>query len=217
MVKISTSILSSNYLDVIEKINKTNTDYIHIDVMDGNFVFNKAFSISEISELKKYTKKPLDIHLMVNDIDYYIEKIKHLKPTFITFHYEVLNDLDIIKKIKNNGIKCGISVKPNTDIKEIYHLLAKIDLVLIMGVEPGYSGQEFIPTTLTKIKLLKEELKNQNLNPLISVDGGVNKEIAFECIKAGADILVANTFIINSHNFQERISLLRGISEEDIN
>ncbi len=209
MVKISTSILSKNDAETIKKLDKTDTDYIHIDVMDGKFVPNQAFSIEEIKEVNKYTSKPLDIHLMVNNINDYIKEIKALNISFITFHFEVLNKDNDILKIKELGIKCGISVKPNTNIKDIFPLLDKIDLVLIMSVEPGYGGQEFIPASLQKINLLNEERKKRKLDILIAVDGGINEHNAKQCIKSGADILVVGSYITNSVNFQQKVTLLR--------
>ncbi|MGI6329813.1 MAG: ribulose-phosphate 3-epimerase [Bacilli bacterium] len=211
MVKISTSILSYNNPDLIFRLNETNTDYLHIDIMDGKFVKNKAFSMEEVKEVNRYSVKPLDVHLMVEEVEKYLLDLFLMKVEFITFHYEILKNLNLLKKIKEKGIKCGLSVKPNTDIKEIFPLLKEIDLVLIMSVEPGSSGQKFIKSTLTKIKLLKEEIEKQSLDVLISVDGGINHENARLCVLNGADILVSSTYIIKNNNLQERISNLRGI------
>lgn len=209
MVKIATSILSNINIETVLKLNKTDTDYIHIDVMDGKFVPNTAFSIEEIKEIATYSHKPLDVHLMVEKVEQYINELSNIKMAFLTFHFEVLNDINIIKKIKKLGIKCGLSVKPNTDIKKIFPLLDKIDLILIMSVEPGYSGQQFIPYSIEKIKLLKDEISKRNLKVLISIDGGIDERRAKECIKAGVDILVAGTYIIDHKDWQAKISLLR--------
>ncbi len=211
MVKISTSILSFCDNDTIDKLNQTDTDYLHIDVMDGCFVKETAFSIEELKRINKRTKKPLDVHLMVFDVEKYLEVLKGLKVSFITFHYEVKKNINMIKKIKKMGIKCGISVKPNTDIKDIFSLLPYLDLVLIMSVEPGYSGQTFLSTTYEKIKIIKKEIINNKFNTLISVDGGINDKNAVKCIECGADMLVSNSFILSHNDYQAKISSLRGI------
>lgn len=214
MVKVAVSILDPNYLKLIPLINKTRADYIHIDVMDGLFVKEQAFRLTEIKTIADKTKKPLDIHLMVKDLNYYVDYLISLKPAIITIHYEALIDLTIINKIKSNGIKLGMAVNPKTNIDVVFPLLKQLDLVLIMSVEPGYSGQEFITSTLTKIKVLKAYLINNNLKTLIGVDGGINYENAVACLKQGVDLIVANTFIIKSNNMEERILLLKNMNKE---
>jgi ribulose-phosphate 3-epimerase len=209
MVKISTSILEKNDIDTIKKLNLTDTDYLHIDVMDGIFVPRKSFSLKQLKEICKYTSKKLDVHLMVSNIENYLNYFDISNIEFITVHYEVLKDKKIINIIHNKGIKCGISINPNTNIKEIFSLLNIIDLVLIMGVEPGTGGQSFIFNTLNKIEELKQELENKNLNVLISVDGGIDEETANLCIEKGVDILVSGTFITNNDNYQRQINVLR--------
>lgn len=209
MVKISTSILQSNNIQTILKLNDTNTDLLHIDVMDGMFVTNEAFSLNEIEEISKFSKKPLDVHLMVNDVNYYLDKLIELKVYSITFHFETMISLEIIKKIKNNGIKCGISVKPNTDIEKIFYLLDKIDLVLIMSVEPGLGGQAFNYNSIERIKKLKKEIVDNNYNVLIAVDGGINDTNANDLIEAGTDILVVGSYITKAENLADQINILK--------
>ncbi len=213
MVKISTSILSikDNIIEKIKILNTTNTDYIHYDIMDGSFVSNTSFSFEEIKELNKYVTKPLDIHLMVQDPKSYIHFYKSMNPEYITIHYEIDNLEANIKLIKNNNIKVGVSIKPNTDIEKIYKLLDKIDLVLIMSVEPGFGGQTFIENSLDKIKKLKEYINNHNLNTVIEVDGGINDITAKSCIRMGVDILVSGSYITNSDNYQDKIELLKKV------
>jgi ribulose-phosphate 3-epimerase len=210
MVKISTSVLSKSDKKTILKLNQTNTDYLHIDVMDGLFVTNKAFSIDEIKKVSTITNKPLDIHLMVNDIESYINALQFNNIEFITFHYETITNIKIINCVKNRGIKCGISVKPNTDIKKIFNLLSEIDLVLVMSVEPGYSGQNFINSALDRIEILKNEIIRNDYQTLVAVDGGINNHNAGLCIEKGADILVSSTYITDSEDYQSRIDTLRG-------
>ena len=167
MIKVSTSILTcNNRIQATEELNKTNTDYIHIDYMDGIFVDNKEFTIEEIKTLSKISTKKLDIHIMAENPEPIIQELKDLNIEYITIHYEINKPLDkIINLIHNQGYKCGISIKPKTDPKNIIEYLKKIDLVLIMSVEPGKGGQKFIPDVLNKIK----ELKQNNL--IIEIDG----------------------------------------------
>lgn len=212
MVKISVSILSSkdSIIETVKKIDKTDTDYIHIDIMDGKFVDNKSFVFSEIKKISNYTSKKLDVHLMVENPLRYIKDYALLNTDFITVHYEIGNKLDdSLNQIKEVGLKCGISINPETNIESIYPYLDKVDLVLIMSVNPGMGGQEFIDSSLDKIEKLKEEIVRRNLSVLIEVDGGINEEIAFSCIERGTDIIVSGTYITNSDNYQEQINKLR--------
>jgi|LSQX01.3.fsa_nt_gb ribulose-phosphate 3-epimerase len=210
MVKISVSILTNDDLDTILKLNKTDVDYIHIDVMDGKFVSDVKFPLSKINEIGEYSSKKLDVHLMVKNADYYIDNLDYPNIEYLTVHYEALRDISsVIKKIKNKGIKCGLSVKPNTDIKDIFDLLGDIDLVLIMSVEPGFGGQEFLFSSTRKVKELKSEIEKRNLNTIISIDGGINNTNSKWCIEAGCDMLVSGSYIINSNDYQSAIDSLR--------
>lgn len=204
---ISTSILSikDNLNEKIEKLNKSNTDYIHLDIMDNIFVPNYS-DFSNISNMAKL----LDVHLMVEDVYKYIDIYSKLNPIYITFHYEINeNKNNVINYIKNKNIKIGLSIKPNTKIKEIIPYLDKIDLVLIMSVEPGYGGQKFIESSFEKIDQLNEIRKNKKYNFVIEVDGGINEKISAK-LKNEVDILVAGTFITNEIDFDKQIALLKG-------
>ena len=206
MIKISTSILSSNNrIECTQKLNETTNDYLHIDVMDGIFVPNTQFTIAEINNLKNISKSKADIHLMVEDPNLYIDKIENKNINNITFHLEVNQNIDnIINKIKSLNCKVGIAIKPKTDINRIVPYLDKIDTVLVMSVEPGFGGQKFIPESLNRLKKIKE------LKPTITVevDGGVNNENIKE-IKKYADIAVVGVYITNSNNYQEAINNLK--------
>lgn len=208
MVKISASVLSArdDLKDIIEELDKISIDYIHIDVMDGIFVPNTAITYEEAQLISSITNKPLDVHLMVEDYDSYIYNYSMLNTECITVHYEVMKDTKILSKIKSYGIKCGISIKPDTDVELIYDLLSKVDLVLIMSVQPGFGGQTFIESTDEKIRKLKEKIKELNLDVLISVDGGININSAEICINNGADILVIGSALINSKDKDEFIN-----------
>ena len=195
MKEVSGSFLSNNdKFYEINRLNNSDVDYIHFDVMDGKFVSNKNITVSELPKLIDAAKKKIDIHFMVNDPGKYIDKICFYNIDYITIHYEIKNLEDYIDKIKDYGFKVGIAVKPETDIEKIYYLLDKINLVLIMSVEPGKSGQKFINVS-DKINKLKQEIINRKLNVKISVDGGINEEV-LTYVKE-ADILVSSSFILS--------------------
>ncbi len=206
MIKISTSILSSNNRqNSIQALNKTTTDYIHIDVMDNKFVPNLQFSVEEINNLITLSEKKIDIHLMTYDPEYYIDRIKkNNNIEYITIHYEINKDLiPIIKKIKNMGYKVGLAIKPQNNINKIKDYLDLVDLILIMSVEPGFGGQTFYEETPKKIKNLLEI----NKNIVIEVDGGIN-DTTIKKIKNLANIAVVGSYIINNNNYQEAIDNL---------
>ena len=195
MKEVSGSFLSNNdKFYEINRLNNSDVDYIHFDVMDGKFVSNKNITVSELPKLIDNVKKKIDIHFMVSNPDIYIEKICYYNIDYITIHYEIKNLEDYIDKIKNYGFKVGIAIKPETDIEKIYYLLDKINLVLIMSVEPGKSGQKFIDVS-DKINKLKQEIINRKLNVKISVDGGINDEV-LDYVK-DCDILVSSSFILS--------------------
>lgn len=197
-MKVNVSILSSTIKpqDIVKELDKTNADYIHIDIMDGKFVDNKTWTISEITKITKNSTLPLDVHLMVNNPSKYIEDYAMLNTNDIIFHYEAVKDVNsMIDEIKNYGLKVGIAINPDTNVEKIYQYLDKIDLVLVMSVYPGKSGQSFIEESLDKIKKLKQEIQERNLKTLISVDGGINDETGKLCKEAGVDILVSASYI----------------------
>lgn len=215
MIKISASLLSAreNLENTIKEFNNLDIDYIHLDIMDNEFVPYNSFSYEEIKKIIVLSQKPFDVHLMVKNIDEYIYNYAMLNTEYITVHYEALDNLRIIDKIKDYGIKCGISIKPSTNIELIYDLLPKIDMVLVMSVEPGRGGQEFISDTLIKIENLKNKIKKDNLNVIISVDGGINKNRAIECINAGVDNLVIGSSLVND---LDRKAFINKCKENDL-
>lgn len=208
-MKVSASFLSSKNPPVdLKRLNDTDVDYIHVDIMDGKFVKNKTMPFSEMKNIYKFTDKRLDVHLMVLDPSKYIPLYASLNTEFITFHVEVEdNILEDLKLIKSYGIKCGLAIKPNTEVKELIPYLPFIDLVLVMSVEPGMGGQEFISDTVKKISELQDLFREYNFNILISVDGGINNITKEQC--SLADILVSGSYVINSDCFQERINSLK--------
>ena len=204
---ISVSFLKNKLgnLETINLLNKTDCDYIHIDIMDGKFTKNKNFEYNEIQNLFKDNKKKLDVHLMVKDAYSYIEDYIKLKPKFITFHIESKSDIKkCIKLIKDNNIKAGLAINPDTRIYNILPYINDIDLVLVMSVVPGEGGQAFIKDVVKKINELKAIQKKYHY--IINVDGGVNNET----IKLiNSDMIVSGSYITMSDNYNENIKTLK--------
>ena len=202
-MKISTSILNmekdSNHL---VELNNSSTDYIHLDIMDGKFVDNVSDMYDFINENK--VDKPLDIHLMVEDVSEYIEKYSNLNPEYMTFHIEVGNTLSLINKIKSKDIKVGLSISPNTDISKLIPFLEYIDMVLIMSVEPGRGGQKFLDNTYQKLEHINELKKEYSF--IIEVDGGINSE---NSKTINADMIVVGSYITKSVSMQDAINTLK--------
>ena len=206
MIKIATSILSAkNRIESIKKLNDTDTDYIHIDVMDNIFVPNYQLPIDEVNELGTYTKKPFDIHLMMIDPEPYIRSLKIDNIDCITIHLEINKDITkLINIIKSLGYKVGLAIKPKTNLDLIDKYINSIDKVIIMSVEPGFGGQKFIPESINRIK----ELRNKKEDLIIEVDGGINNETIKE-IDAISDIAVVGSYITNNDNYKEAINNLK--------
>lgn len=206
MIKIAPSILNANNrIESIQKLNKTNCDFVHIDIMDNKFVPNYQLPPQEVKELAKYSNKLFDIHLMVEDPEEYINSLNIKNIYNISFHIEVKKDITkIINIIKRKNITVGLAIKPNTSINLIDKYLDKIDIVLIMSVEPGFGGQKFIDKTVDRIKYIR----NKNPNILIEVDGGINEE-TIDKIKYISDIAVVGSYITKSDDYQKAINNLK--------
>ena len=205
---ISTSILNArDRVDSVLNLNRTNTNYIHVDVMDGKFVDDIQFKINEINAVNMVTKYPMDIHLMVNDPIKYILELKDMNIEYITFHLEIRRSKEkIISKIKEAGYKVGISIKPDTDISKLEPYLKDIDMVLVMSVEPGRGGQEFIEDTINRVKEVKKLIDENGYDIKIEVDGGINDNNISKV--RDADIVVVGSYIINSDNYYMSINRL---------
>ena len=198
-MEVSTSFLSNkDYKKTILELNETNTDYIHFDVMDGKFVDNKNLSVKELTTYLDLSTKKNDIHFMVNDPLKYIEKIYLYNIDYVTVHYEIKNLDKVVDKIKEYGLKVGISLKPSTDVKEVYKYLDRINMVLIMSVEPGKSGQTFIEGSIDKVNELKEEIIKRNLTTKIEIDGGINDSNIDRL--SNVDIVVSASYILNDYS-----------------
>jgi len=209
-MKVGVSILSSSIdaTSIVKKLDNTEADFIHLDIMDGKFVENKTWTYSEAKKITSYSHLPLDVHLMVFKPEKYIEDYALLNTDRITFHVEAVSDVKkTINLIKGYGLKVGLAINPDTNEKVIYDYLESIDQVLVMGVYPGKSGQTFIENTVNKIKNIKEEILRKKLNVEISVDGGINDVTSVLCVEAGVDILVSASFLHN--NLNENIRLLK--------
>ena len=208
-MKVSASFLSSkNIPEDLTKLNNTDVDYIHVDIMDGKFVENKTMPFREMRHIYEYTFKRLDVHLMVENPSKYIPLYAELNTEYITIHVEI--EEDIIKDlelIKSYSIKCGLAINPDTKVSELIPYLPYLDYILVMSVYPGKGGQTFILNSENKINEVRDLLDSYNMKAVISVDGGINNETKDMCSKA--DILVSGSYIINSDNFQEKISSLR--------
>lgn len=210
---IAPSILSADFgrlNEEIDELNKTDCDYIHIDVMDGHFVPNLTFGKCIVEAVAKRSKKPLDIHLMVKNIDFFIKMMMEVKPYSISFHIEEEKHINkMIHQIKDNDIKAGIALNPHTSQNSLEYILRYIDFVLLMSVNPGFGGQNFISSTLEKAIRLKEMIKDNNLNCKISMDGGVNSQNINLLKESDVDIAISGNYIFKSKNYQEAINLLR--------
>lgn len=212
---IAPSVLSCDFANIqrdVEMINHSRADWFHVDVMDGVFVPNISFGFPVVSAIKKHALKPLDVHLMIQNPDQYIAEFKKAGADVLTVHYEACTHLHrTIQQIKENGMKVGVALNPHTPVNVLETVIKDIDMVLIMSVNPGFGGQEFIEGALDKVSKVKEMILKAGSNTLIEVDGGVNSETAVELLKAGADILVAGSFVFNSPDPNQTISDLKDL------
>ncbi len=212
---IAPSLLAADFLnleDEIKKIEDTNCEWLHLDVMDGNFVPNLTFGYDLISRLRTHSTKVFDVHLMITNPQDYIENYQKSGADYFTFHYEAVaeDQIDlIIDEVKHAKMKVGISIKPNTDVRVIEKYLSKLDLVLIMSVEPGFGGQSFMPNSIDKIEYLSKLKQKNGYEYLIEVDGGINADTYKQVSDAGCEVLVAGSYAFNG-NIQENINTLRG-------
>ena len=211
-ITISPSILGgsfANMQDTIKLIDQSKAEYIHFDVMDGDFVPNLTFGPQFISNVRQYSRKVFDVHLMINRVGKFLDEYIKAGSDIISFHLEIEENIDdLISKIKDNNVKCGIAIKPNTPWQELKPYLKIIDQVIIMTVEPGFGGQKFMGNQLSKISQLKSFLLDHEIAINLEVDGGVNYETGKQCVEAGANILVAGSFLFKQKDLTHATSKL---------
>jgi ribulose-phosphate 3-epimerase len=212
-VIISPSVLSCDFANVqrdVEMINNSAADWFHVDVMDGVFVPNISFGFPVIKAIKKHATKPLDVHIMIVNPDQFVEEFAKAGTDILTVHYEACPHLHrTIQLIKAHGMKAGVALNPHTSVDVLEDVIADLDLVLIMSVNPGFGGQTFIENAVGKVSKLKKLIQSKNSSALIEVDGGVNLETGKRLVTAGADALVAGSFVFNSENPTDKIQALK--------
>jgi len=212
---VAPSILAADFANLqrdIEMINQSSADWIHFDVMDGNFVPNISFGLPVCEAVNKHAQKPIDVHLMVEHPEWFIEAFQKAGATYITVHYEACAHLHrVIQQIKEAGCHPGVALNPHTPVSVLEDILPDLDMVLIMSVNPGFGGQEFIPRSLKKVEELKQLIKKQNLEVLIEVDGGVNLETGQKLADAGVNVLVAGSFVFKSESPLDTIKALKNV------
>lgn len=210
---VSPSLLSADFLrlgEEIDSICKAGADYLHIDVMDGHFVPNLTFGLPVVSQVAKRSSLPLDVHLMVERVEWFVEYFLPLRPEFISVHIEAVAHLHrLITHIRANGVRPAVVLNPHTSEESLRYILPDVDMVLLMSVNPGFGGQSFIPSVLDKARRLKDLIESKNPSCLIEVDGGVNASNIKSLQEAGVDVAVAGSYIFNSSDYAKAICSLK--------
>lgn len=206
---IAPSVLSADFGDLrrdIEMLNRSEAEWIHVDVMDGTFVPNISFGFPVMVPLHKYATKPLDVHLMIVHPEKYVERFCDAGAWSVGFHLEAVDDpMPILDMIKAKGVRTCLTINPDIDVKRLNPYLDKVDMVLLMSVFAGFGGQKFIPETMDKLRYVKDQIVSRGLKTLIEIDGGVNIENAHDLFAAGADVLVAGSAVFNASSPEEAI------------
>lgn len=211
---IAPSVLAADFANLqrdVEMINNSNADWFHIDIMDGVFVPNISFGMPVLRDIAKHATKTIDVHLMIVDPDRYIKTFADLGSNILTVHYEACTHLHrTLQAIKAEGMKAGVALNPHTNVSLLEDTINDIDLVCIMSVNPGFGGQSFIENTYKKVKQLKEIIKRNNASTIIEIDGGVTNKNAKQLVDAGADVLVAGSYVFKS---EDPIQTIKGLKE----
>jgi len=212
-IKIAPSILSADFSilgEEVKNLDMAGADYIHVDVMDGHFVPNITFGPVVIKKIRKYTKLPFDVHLMISPVEKYIKDFADAGADIITIHPEATDNIErCVKTIKSLGKKAGVSLNPKTPISSLEKVIDTLDLILVMSVHPGFAGQSFMPEVLSKVKELRKIINAMGLKTDLEIDGGINFETGALAIKAGADVLVSGTTIFSGKSLKDNIQKLR--------
>lgn len=212
-IKIAPSILAADFGNLsrdCEIINRSNADWFHLDVMDGLFVPNISFGMPIVSLIRKMTKKPLDVHLMITKPERYIDKFIDIGSDILTVHIEATSEMEnILDRIKDSSIKSGIAINPDTPINKLMQYIDKVDLICLMGVHPGFGGQKFIHKTFERLVDLKNLIETKNSSALIEIDGGVDSTNNKKLKSLGADVLVAGNYIFKSADIDNAVDSLR--------
>jgi ribulose-phosphate 3-epimerase len=213
-VLIAPSILAADFSrlgEEIKSVEEAGADMLHVDVMDGHFVPNITVGVPVVASLRGKTSLPLDVHLMIHAPERFINAFAEAGSDYLTVHVEIRSQLEkVVDRIHKLGVKAGLAIKPGTGVVRLEPFLDKIEMVLLMTVEPGFGGQTLIPDVVSKVRELKEKIERRGLSTKIEVDGGINKETAGQLISAGADILVAGTSVFGKKNRRQAIRSLRG-------
>lgn len=213
---IAPSVLAADFANLqrdIEMINQSKADWFHIDIMDGVFVPNISFGMPVLEAIQKHAKKTIDVHLMIIDPDRYITTFKKLGATILTVHYEACTHLHrTLQAIKAEGMQAGVALNPHTNVSLLEDVIQDIDLVCIMSVNPGFGGQSFIENTYKKVQQLKEMISRKGASTKIEIDGGVTSKNAKQLVEAGADVLVAGSFVFNAENPIQTIADLKTLT-----
>ncbi len=216
-IKVAPSLLACHVGEEekeMQRLTLSGADWLHFDVMDGKFVPNTSFSEEDFRRISSFSSLPMDVHIMVEDPFSYLSFYGNEKAHVLTFHYEALqNDEErwkMIREIHGFSMKAGMSIKPNTPVEVVYPFLKELDVILIMSVEPGFGGQAFLPIALDKIRALRKEIDQRGYSTLIEVDGGINQKTGEEVRLAGADVLVAGSYLFHKEDVETRIHDLKG-------